>query len=524
MSGARTALDLALTAIDQGEFALAVSRLRVLLEGQPNDRETRLALARALVHQGRVDDASSVVRPLLSQPDLPPADRAIALAVAAMAGTVLGDASADQVTREAIEIDDRSGPGASLAWNTTAIQRYLVGDLHAAVEAAERAVAAASRASPMLRTDARVTLAMMLMHADRFADADALLVTATDDPEPAAARALRHRALGALRFHAGQWDGAALLLDPRADVAAGIDLEENEWALAAGLLAVLLVHEDRLDEARRLLADAVWPMAPGQSVMLSWAAVLLAEADEDLHRAAQLADRVIATVERSRSFVRFRLFGPDLVRVSLAVGEIQRAQAVEAFLWNVAARARTASVDAAAHLCSAMVRRDPAQAARAAELYRASPRPLDRALALDAFGSAATADRDDAAVNAEREALDIYMRLGAVRDARRMRARLRGRGVIEIEHRPPRERAHLGWTSLSPAERAVAALVADGLSNGEIAARLFVSPRTVETHVAHLFRKLGVTSRAGVASAATRAASEGRSRHQLGGSWAERSR
>jgi DNA-binding CsgD family transcriptional regulator len=61
--------------------------------------------------------------------------------------------------------------------------------------------------------------------------------------------------------------------------------------------------------------------------------------------------------------------------------------------------------------------------------------------------------------------------------------------------RGPRARPSTGWESLTRAEHAVAKLVADGLVYREVGERLFISRRTVETHVAHMFRKLGVSSR-----------------------------
>ncbi len=53
---------------------------------------------------------------------------------------------------------------------------------------------------------------------------------------------------------------------------------------------------------------------------------------------------------------------------------------------------------------------------------------------------------------------------------------------------------------LTRREREIAGLLAEGLSNKEIAARLVISQRTVETHVDHVLGKLGITSRAQVAS------------------------
>ena len=70
--------------------------------------------------------------------------------------------------------------------------------------------------------------------------------------------------------------------------------------------------------------------------------------------------------------------------------------------------------------------------------------------------------------------------------------------------RGERKRPTSGWASLTPTERDVVRLVSEGLANNDIATRLFVSPRTVQTHLTHVYSKLGLTSRVQLAQEAAR--------------------
>jgi DNA-binding CsgD family transcriptional regulator len=72
----------------------------------------------------------------------------------------------------------------------------------------------------------------------------------------------------------------------------------------------------------------------------------------------------------------------------------------------------------------------------------------------------------------------------------------RGRGA--------RKRPSSGWGSLTPTELDVVRLVSEGLANKDIATRLFISPRTVQTHLTHVYTKLGLTSRVQLAQEAAR--------------------
>jgi DNA-binding CsgD family transcriptional regulator len=70
--------------------------------------------------------------------------------------------------------------------------------------------------------------------------------------------------------------------------------------------------------------------------------------------------------------------------------------------------------------------------------------------------------------------------------------------------RGERKRPTSWWASLTHTERDVVRLVSEGLANNDIATRLFVSPRTVQTHLTHVYTKLGLSSRVQLVQEAAR--------------------
>jgi predicted ATPase/class 3 adenylate cyclase/DNA-binding CsgD family transcriptional regulator len=108
----------------------------------------------------------------------------------------------------------------------------------------------------------------------------------------------------------------------------------------------------------------------------------------------------------------------------------------------------------------------------------------------------------DAAVAAVRDALgqqdfdDIWAEGAGMSTVEAIAHAQRGRGE--------RKRPTSGWASLTPTERDVVRLVSEGLGNNDIATRLFVSPRTVQTHLTHVYTKLGLTSRVQLVQEAAR--------------------
>jgi DNA-binding CsgD family transcriptional regulator len=127
-----------------------------------------------------------------------------------------------------------------------------------------------------------------------------------------------------------------------------------------------------------------------------------------------------------------------------------------------------------------------------------SPARLEHARALTDLGAALRrANRRSEARTALDEALDLATRANARAVAERARAELRAAGGRSS--RPTGS----GITALTASERRVAELAAEGLSNPEIAQALYVTRKTVETHLGHVYRKLGISGRGRLARAMT---------------------
>ena len=164
------------------------------------------------------------------------------------------------------------------------------------------------------------------------------------------------------------------------------------------------------------------------------------------------------------------------------------------------------TVLSAACRCRGLVETDADRLVKAAELARRGGRLLDHAGSCeDAAAVLITTGRADEAKGLLIEALERYEGASAQAWAARVGAELRRLGVRRGA-RGPRRRPAQGWESLTAPERAVSQLVAEGLTNRNVARRLHISPHTVNTHLRHVFDKLSVSNRAALAAAVAQSA------------------
>ena len=182
---------------------------------------------------------------------------------------------------------------------------------------------------------------------------------------------------------------------------------------------------------------------------------------------------------------------PDAVEAGVRAGRPEEAaQRLETFGGWVTATPTQAHQALLARCAALAGARDPDQAFTEATGYAAALSPLQRARTQLLYGEWLRRERrrTDARIHL-RAALEAFRSLGAVPFADRAEAELRATGETARKRHPS------AVEQLTPQEFQIAGLVTEGLANKDIAARLFLSPRTVDYHLRKVFTKLGITSR-----------------------------
>ena len=159
-----------------------------------------------------------------------------------------------------------------------------------------------------------------------------------------------------------------------------------------------------------------------------------------------------------------------------------------------------------ADFAAAILDGDLAALQSVADAYEAAGRPLLEAQAREHAAELLATQGDDLEARTQLDAAqDRYTKLDASWDAARADSRLRALGVRRGVH-GSRRRPKSGWAALTETEQTVASLLAKGLSNPEIASRMFISRRTVQFHVSNILAKLNLSSRVELAALVIRQA------------------
>lgn len=521
----RTAADLALRALeltpatDENRFSrtvraaealTAAARLAEAAEivstalGQPqqsaDDTRLRGVQASMLCLRGQALEASAEADVVLSRPGLSAGLRDEALIAQLKALIALGEnARAYSLAENLLTAFREYGEPAltagltvlaSVNWDDGRLDR----GLHLAREA--------SRRTRGISPDARhvqplFTFAAMLIDLRRIDEAQAILRAVGDSiqgPNVAEVIPLILRSRASLAM--GHTEDAKAEAESALDVADTLGAPSHSW-LARSVLSTVALRKGDLRTAGlhiRNLTEGAHYLGGYARTETVLARAQFAEAAAD----AQAAMRVLDDVYTAIPVHRHVLVGEPtasawLARTAIAADRPELATGVARTADELARDnpAFEAVTVAAAH-CGGIVRQEPALLAHAAAQHTD---PWARASAAEDLGTVLSAmnSYDDAVTHLD-DALHGYGYVGAERDFARVRSRLRRLGV----RRQPRgasARPVSGWESLTETERATAGLVAQGLTNQQVAQRMYLSVHTVSFHLRQVFRKLEIGSR-----------------------------
>jgi DNA-binding CsgD family transcriptional regulator len=470
-------------------------------------------LAYALPRLGRLTEAIEVTDEALARPDLPAEWSARLRARRSMSLLAVGryDEAYAEAERAAVD-GEQAGDDLSVGYalyTLAEVEFYQRRNVIAAKSAIERALA-------MLTGDPGAIDLVLLLMANLAGGLSALGLPAAADEVFTQIAALADRGTGPRQAHVrvlsavyavyrGRWDEALA----EAETALRLPLDASYRRYLPGVVAQVAVHRDDRAAADASLrgAEDVRLVDTEVRIQIEFLLVAWALAAERNARPAEALARLTGVFDPDGTG-EFRQLGvissqwlPDVVRLALAVGEPGiAASAARACAREAAAQNRPTPKVAAQH-CQGLLDGDPSAVQASAERFEKLGYPLLSAQALE-NAAVLHAERGDAASarGAYLAAIDIYGELGAAWDITRADTRLRKHGIRRGTpgvRRPPAS----GWESLTPTEQKISRLVAEGLSNPDIAGQMFVSRNTIQTHVSHILGKLSARSRAEIARA-----------------------
>ena len=469
------------------------------------DLQWTLAQCRTLA--GRFPESLATLNEALAHPGISARNRARLLVAIARTHRNLGQVEmAGQVAADALAEATGAADDWAIGWalHVLILEAVMQGRMADALPLFDRALAV-TQADPAL-TDLRLLLqvnkAITLGNLDQYDGAFTAARQAqrlADQAGIVVRRAQAHCCLAQLLFDTGRWDEALV----EAGALEEVSKDPGVACCDHGIAAVISFHRGDPGAGRRHLAAAAPHAERIGNRVVGPLALARSQALEQAGALTDALDVLTGLADDAEEVDEVEDLLADGVRLATKVGDTAAARTLADRAVAFAQDSEIPHREANALCCGGLVDRDASRLLRAADRYHDARRPLLGAKALEAAAGTLVDSGDrDRARKAFTRAVDVYSSLGAARDVARLQAKFRAHGIRRaprVKHR----RARRGWDSLTPAEARIAGLVAEGMTNPQIAAKLFLSHRTVATHVSHILGKLDVRSRIDIAREAT---------------------